>query len=323
MRLKGNLAADGALVLTTLIWGSTFVMARDVLDHWPPVAYITFRFVLAALAFLALFPKRVAEASRAEWGAGALLGLLVGAGFAVQAVGQVYTSPSKSAFITGLTTPLVPFVAFLLLRSRPSRENFVGVVLASVGGALVLAPQGDVGVNRGDVITLGCTLLFAAHIVFMSVYARRHDVRRLAVIQIVAAAALMTLVWLALRAYGLLTDPGSLPPWASRELVALSWNARVVWQLLYLAFVATLATFLLWTWGQSRVSATHAAIIFSLEPVFATLFAVLVRGSGEWMGGRANVGALLILAGVIISELRWGEDKSARDAGVEDAREPV
>ena len=316
MRLKANLGADAAILLTTLIWGSTFVIARDVLDYWPPLAYISVRLLAAALLLAALFPRQLLRARRAEWRAGAALGLLIGAGFAGQAAGQVYTTPARSAFITGLTTPLVPFVAYLALRARPSRENLLGVLLASIGGALILAPQdGAAGVNLGDAITLGCTILFAAHITYMSVYARRHDARQLAVLQIVAAAAVTLAAWAAVGAAAAAFGAENLPPAAARELAPLVWDARVVAQLAYLALAATVVTFLLWTWGQARMSATHAAIIFSLEPVFATLFAVWVRGAGQWMGGRANFGALLVLAGVIVSELRWGKAERAEEGG--------
>jgi drug/metabolite transporter (DMT)-like permease len=304
VRFKGNLAADGALVLTTLIWGSTFVIAKDILENWPPVAYITVRFLLASLALILLFPGLTLRARLAEWRMGATLGLLMGTGFALQAVGQVYTTPSKSAFVTGLTTPLVPFVALLILRVRPNLENLIGVTLASIGGMLILAPQGAEPMNTGDILTLVATTLFAAHITLMSAYARQIDVRQLTVLQITSAAILFILVWITFRSLGLWAPENSLPGFISRENVSLTWTERVVWQLLYLAMVATVITFLLWTWGQARVSATHAAIIFSLEPVFATLFAVAVRGSGEWMGSRGNAGAALILAGVIISEIR-------------------
>jgi drug/metabolite transporter (DMT)-like permease len=307
MRFKGNLAADGALVLTTLIWGSTFVMAKDILEHWPPVAYITFRFALASILLVLLFPKQTLRARSREWKAGATLGLLMGGGFALQAVGQVYTTPSKSAFVTGLTTPLVPFVALLVLRVRPNLENLIGVTLASVGGMLILAPQGAEGMNTGDLLTLVATTLFAAHITLMSAYAREIDVGQLTVLQIASAAILFLLVWIAFRAAGAIApEESSLPGFISRELVPVVWTGRVLWQLVYLAVVATVITFLLWTWGQARVSATHAAIIFSLEPVFATTFAVAVRGANEWMGRRANLGAALVLTGVIVSEIRLG-----------------
>jgi drug/metabolite transporter (DMT)-like permease len=304
VRFKANLAADGALMLTTLIWGSTFVVAKDIVERWPPVAYITLRFLLAAVCLLLLFPKLTLRARRAEWKAGATLGLLMGAGFALQAVGQVYTTPSKSAFVTGLTTPIVPFVALLVLRVRPNLENLIGVTLASVGGMLILAPQGAEPMNTGDLLTLVATTLFAAHITLMSAYAREIDVRLLTVMQIASAAALFIIVWLSLQAAGIFFPKNSLPGFISRETSGLIWTERVVWQIIFLATVATVITFLLWTWGQARVSATHAAIIFSLEPVFATLFAVAVRGANEWMGRRGNFGAALILAGVIVSEIR-------------------
>ncbi|MGI8995461.1 MAG: DMT family transporter [Pyrinomonadaceae bacterium] len=312
MRLKSNLAADAALMLTTLIWGSTFFMAKDILTYWPPLAYLSFRFGLAAVAMAAVFPKQVLGARRDEWRAGALLGLLVGTGFALQAAGQVYTTASKSAFVTGLTTPLVPFVAFVILRVRPSLENLIGVALASAGGALILAPAGGTGeVNAGDLLTLAGTSLFATHITLLSVYARRYDVRQMAVLQIAAAAIVFLLVWGAFHGASYLFGASALPAFAARETGALVWNDGIVWQLVYLALIGTFLTFLLWTWGQSRTSPTHAAIIFSLEPIFATAFAVAVLGPNEWMGPRGFIGAALVFAGIIISEIRLREIKGS------------
>lgn len=319
MKLKTGLAADGAILLTTLIWGSTFAIARGVLDHWPPLAYLAVRMPLAALVFAALFPRRILGATGAAWKAGATLGTLVGIGFVGQTVGLLYTTPAKSAFITGLTTPLVPVVAYAVWRARPSRENLTGIVLASVGGALILAPAEAAAVNVGDLITLSTTLLFAAHITLMSAYSRRFDVRQLSALQITTAAALVLVAWLAVRVYAALAGEGGIPPGLAREVAPLAWSPAAAWQLVYLALVATVATFLLWTWGQARMSATHAAVIFSLEPVFATGFAVLLRGSAEWTGGRATLGALLILVGVVVSELRWGGSRGDDEgAGAEE-----
>jgi drug/metabolite transporter (DMT)-like permease len=316
MRLKGNLAADGALVLTTLVWGTTFFMAKDILASWPPMAYMGVRFGLAAVVLVALFSRTVARASRAEWRAGATLGLLMGTGFALQAVGQVYTTASKSAFVTGLTTPLVPFVAYAVLRARPSIENLVGIALATAGGLLILAPKDETGVNAGDLLTLVSTTMFALHMTLLSLYARRYDVRRLTVLQIVSIAALVCFAWLAMRAAGATAGVGSVPEFVAREAAPLALSARVVVQLVYLAVVATVAVFFLWTWGQSRTTATHAAVIFSLEPVFATFFAVLVRGPEEWLGGRGWAGAGLVFAGIVVSELRWAG--RGRGAGEEE-----
>lgn len=304
MRLRPNLSADAALVLTTLIWGSTFVIAKDILSHWPPIAYITVRFALAALVLVAIFPKQLFAARRAEWRAGATLGFLMGSGFAIQAVGQVYTTPAKSAFITSLTTPLVPFVALIVLRVRPNLENLIGVTLASIGGLLILAPRGALVANQGDLYTLVATLFFASHMTFLSVYARRMNAKQLTVLQISVAAAMFVLGWLVLRAMGVVFSSHSLPSIVRLESVWPVWSATVAWQLIYLAVVATVVTFLLWTWGQARMSATHAAIIFSLEPIFATAFAIAWWGSGQWLGGWATVGAASVIAGVIVSELQ-------------------
>src|ERR1044072_5938931 len=173
MKLKSNLGADASIFLTTLIWGSTFAISRDVLDYWPPLSYLALRLPLAALLFAALFPRPLSGARLDARRAGAALGLLMGFGFIGQTVGLLWTTPAKSAFITGLTTPLVPVVVYALWRPRPRRENFAGIVLASIGGALILAPAGaGAAVNTGDLITLGTTILFAAHITLMSLYAR-------------------------------------------------------------------------------------------------------------------------------------------------------
>jgi drug/metabolite transporter (DMT)-like permease len=309
MRLKSNLAADGALVLTTVVWGTTFFMAKDILSHWSPLAYVTVRFAVASLILIVVFRRQFTGAGREAWRAGAWLGLLMGVGFALQAAGQIYTTASKSAFITGLTTPLVPFVAYLVLRARPGVENLVGVVLASVGGALILAPQGTGSINFGDALTLLSTAAFALHITYLSDYARRFDARQITVLQITSSTVLFILAWLALRACGIAFDRASLPAFIARESAPLIWDARIAWQFAYLATVATVAVFFLWTWGQARTSATHAAVIFSLEPVFANAFAVAFRGGQEWLNARGYAGASLVLAGVFVSELRWSRKR--------------
>ena len=319
MKLRADLGADAVLVLTTIIWGSTFPLSKDILDHWPPVSYLTVRMLAAALLLAALFRRQLSAARRAEWRAGATLGALMGLGLAGQTIGQVYTTAAKSAFVTGLTTPLVPFVAYLLFRARPNLENLLGVALASAGGVLILAPQGEAGANAGDIITLFCTVVFAAHITLMSAYARRHDVRQLTVVQIATVAALLCAFWLVLHAGAAWrgTTEG-LPVAFAHDFRPLVWEAGLAWRFAYMVLVATVLNFLMWTWAQGRMSATHAAIIFSLEPVFATAFAVWLRGAGEWTGGRANVGALLILAGIIVSEVRLG--KKGEAGGAEDER---
>ena len=317
---SAHLKADIALVLTTLIWGSTFVIAKDILTYWPPLAYITVRFVVAALALAIIFRRDILKVNRSAWVAGLTLGGLVIIGFNLQAIGQVYTTASKSAFITGLTTPLVPLVAFAVLRVRPTVGNTAGVVLASIGGWLFLVPRaGEASnANLGDILTLVCTLVFALHITMISFYTARFNTRQLTVLPIIVAAALSGLVWIMMRLSANIVSSEWLPQFVLNELTPLVWTWRVSLQVLYLAIVATVITFLLWTWGQARLSATRAAIIFSLEPVFATLFAVAVRGHSEWIGGSGIVGAALILVAVIVSESRFSRRKRELETASQD-----
>jgi drug/metabolite transporter (DMT)-like permease len=121
--------------------------------------------------------------------------------------------------------------------------------------------------------------------------------------------------WGAVRLWAALAGAGSLPAWAARETASLPWGAGVLGQILYLSVMATIVTFLLWTWGQARMSASHAAVIFALEPVFATLFAVWLRGTAEWTGARATVGAVLVVVAVVVSELRWS-GRAVNDEGL-------
>jgi len=310
---RSRYAGDAALVLTTLIWGSTFILAKDVLSEWTPLDYITVRFTIAAVALCLIFRKELVAATRADWQAGFVLGMLVGCGFVVQAMGQVYTTATKSAFITGLTTPLVPLCAYLLLRARPTFGNMLGIVCATLGGFILLAPPSSnqsegmlSAVNIGDLLTLSCTILFATHIVLLGVYTERTNVKRLTVLQITCATILFVIVWATIKACVVFFGADAwMPDALAREAAPLVWNVGTLWRLLYLGLVGTLAAFLLWTWGQARVEAVRAAIIFNLEPVFATLFAVAVRGRDEWLGGWASFGAALVLLGVLVSEVRW------------------
>jgi drug/metabolite transporter (DMT)-like permease len=134
-------------------------------------------------------------------------------------------------------------------------------------------------------------------------------------VQIGSAASLLLVVWLGVRLYVGARGAQSLPVDLARNAEPLVWSARVLWQLLYLSIVATVVTFLLWTWGQARMSATHAAIIFSLEPVFATLFAYAFYGASEMLNPRAALGATLVLAGVVVSELRLSKTSPDEDEG--------
>jgi len=284
-----RLRADAALVLVTMIWGSSFIVVKNVVRNSPPLAFLFFRFLLAAAVCgaFALGRRRTPNLLRD----GAIIGSLLGGGMILQVLGQVETTASKAAFLTGLSVVLTPFAAFLRTRRLPSLENAIGITLAGLGFLLLTFPGGAGPINRGDVLVFLCAIVFAFYIVEISLRTRDHDAFRLTTVQLTSVAVWAALVGGGLRAAG-----------AGFELRPLVWDQSFLLSVLYLGTIGTVGTFVTQTWAQGHMSATHAAIIFALEPLWAALLAAWLLGermgvSGWWGGG-------LVLAGIVVSELR-------------------
>ncbi len=283
---RRQLWADLLLLLVTLIWGSTFVMVHDAVSIYPVLPFIALRFAFAAAALLPLSWKRLRTLGWRGLGAGALIGLFLFAGYGFQTAGLQHTSASKAGFITGLSVVMVPVFSATLLRKPPSREAILGVALATVGLALLSLNQ-ELGIARGDLLILLCAFSFAAHIVSVSLFAPSYDPIALTLIQVVTVA-------LASAALSLLTPGG--------------WPAPQPYTWFAIAFTGVLATavaFGLQTAMQRFTTPTHTALIFTGEPVFAAVFGVL--WAGDVMTGQGILGGALIIAGTVISEIRWSE----------------
>jgi drug/metabolite transporter (DMT)-like permease len=292
---------EGILLGVTVLWGSTFIVTKDIVRDAPPMLYLVLRFGIAALVMLALYARRIRD--RQLIIDGVILGVLNSLGLVLQVLGQVYTTASKSAFITSLNTPLVPLVALFLYRTRPSRPQLLAVGLATVGLMLLTYPTGGARWNAGDLYTAGCALIYAFTIVQIALRAPRHDARPLTAVQIVAAALTFCCA-LALAKLCIHTiPPAALPPFARLEMRPLVMTGRLAIELGYMAIACTVVTFGLQTWAMARMSATHAAVVFALEPVFATLLAIGWEGSAEWPGARGATGAAIVMCAVVVSEL--------------------
>jgi drug/metabolite transporter (DMT)-like permease len=293
------------LVGVTVLWGSTFIVTKDIVREAPPMLYLVLRFGIAAVVMLALYWQELRRELRNKQLLvdGAILGVLNSLGLVLQVIGQVFTTASKSAFITSLNTPLVPIVSFALFQTRPSRPQLVAVVLATVGLMLLTYPAGGARWNAGDLYTVGCALFYAFTIVQIARRSPRHDARPLTAVQIVAATATFCCA-LALAKLCIHTIPAaSLPEFARLEARPLVFSSKLVVQILYMAVACTVVTFGLQTWAMARMSATHAAIVFALEPVFATVMAIGWEGSAEWPGARGATGAAIVMIAVAVSEL--------------------
>jgi drug/metabolite transporter (DMT)-like permease len=281
--------ADLALLVNTIIWGATFTTVKNALDDASPVLFVAVRFSLAATVLALIYSRKL---DRRMLGPGVAAGTLLFTGYAFQTVGLRFTTPSKSAFITGLTIPMVPLFSSILYRRRPRAAELAGVLAATVGMGLMTLEDIHLHVNFGDALTVGCAAAFAGHIVALGYFSnwaikRGAGFESLAVGQIATAAVLglMTFNWL------------DVPHWhtSSGLLIALGITA----------FLATALAFTVQTWAQRYTTPTRTALIFSLEPVFAWVTSWIM--TGELLSRQATLGAILILAGILLVELKRTE----------------
>jgi drug/metabolite transporter (DMT)-like permease len=269
-----------ALVAVTAVWGSTFVVVKDSVEKMPVTDFLTWRFALAALAMLLIRPRSVAGLGPHGRRAGLLLGLALGTGYLLQTLGLQTTSAAVSGFITGMFVVLTPLGAAVLLRQAPDRSAWLAVVLATVGlGFLSLR---GLAVGGGELLTLGCAAAFALHIVGLGRWASSYDVYGLAVLQLLTVAGMCAVV----AVPGGLATPPDASVWGALALTALA---------------ATAVAFVVQTWAQAHLPPTRAAVIMTMEPVFAGLFAVVA--GGEHLGVRTLTGAALVLAAMILTEV--------------------
>jgi drug/metabolite transporter (DMT)-like permease len=280
-----------ALVAVTAVWGSTFVIVQDIVATVPVLDFLGVRFGIATLLMLAVRPRALASLPRPMIGRGVLLGLALGMGYALQTVGLKYASATVSGFITGMFVVFTPLAAWVFLRTRIAASAWLGVGLATVGLAFLSLNGASLGV--GELLTLGCAAMFAAHIVGLGAWSTHEQAYGLAVLQL----GVVSIVCLLFGSLDGITLPSDGSTWAA---------------VVFLAVFATAVAFFVQTWAQAHLAPTRAAVVMTMEPVFATAFAVLV--AGEVLTGRIVVGALCILAAMYLVEL--GPRKSA-DAAVE------
>ncbi|MCA1712047.1 MAG: DMT family transporter [Actinobacteria bacterium] len=269
-----------ALLAVTAVWGSTFVVVKDAVERMPVTDFLTWRFGLAALAMLLLRPRSCASLPARGRRAGLLLGLALGGGYLLQTLGLQTTSAAVSGFITGMFVVLTPLGAAVLLRQAPDRLAWAAVGLATVGLGLLSLRGFTVG--GGELLTLGCAAAFALHIVGLGRWASSYDAYGLAVVQLLTVAALCGLV----AVPGGLAAPPDLGVWGALLLTALA---------------ATALAFVVQTWAQAHLPPTRAAVVMTMEPVFGGLFAVGL--AGERLGPRTLLGALLVLAAMVLTEV--------------------
>ena len=292
-RSRHSLLAHLLLIAVTFVWGTTFPLVKAALREVSPLLFNLLRMALASVVLFLANGRFLHGIPRAQLKMCALAGLLLALGYELQTVGLTRTTPSKSAFLTGLVVVFVPLLsAFPGVRAfgtpRPHALAFGGAVCAFAGLVLLTSQPGAgasllSGLHLGEWLTLGCAVAFAFHLLTLARAAQEVPPRTLGTLQI-AFATLTMLILLPLE-----THP------------ALHWRPVVCMALAITSVLATAAAFTIQSWAQGHLPASHTALIFTLEPVFAWLTSLLFFG--ERLGSRALSGAALILCGILLAEL--------------------
>jgi drug/metabolite transporter (DMT)-like permease len=271
-----TLRAHVAVIAAAVLFGTTFVMVKDAVADVGPVPFLAVRFLVGALA-MAPFARR-GPSQPGVWRAGLVCGTALLLGYVFQTVGLQYTTSSVSAFVTYLLVVMVPVISALTLRKVPTPPTIAGVVLATAG--LFLLTGRGVHLGKGELLTLGCALSFAVHIVLLAHFAPRFDTTKLNGIQllVVGGACLVPGLWL-----------------GGYEFTARAWLAAA-----YTGVAVSGLALGLQLWGQRQVGPTRTSLLLMIEPVSAAFLGYAV---GDRLGAGGVVGAVLILAGIAVAEL--------------------
>jgi drug/metabolite transporter (DMT)-like permease len=272
--------ATAGLVVVTAIWGATFVIVKHAIERMPVMDFLAWRFSIAAIVMALARPRSVLTLDRRGRRVGVVLGLALGGGYVAQTFGLEHTPASISGFITGLFVVFTPLCAAVLLRRRIDRMTWLAVLLATVGLGLISLRGFSIG--GGEALTLLCALAFGLHIVGLGEWSSSYEASGLAVVQLSTVAILSIVI----------AAPSSLAPPPD----AAVWGA-----VLLTAVAATALAFFIQTWAQAHLPPTRAAVVMTMEPVFAGIFGVAF--GGDSLGARTIAGAVLVLVAMYTVEL--------------------
>ncbi len=292
-----RLRAHILMLSVVFVWGATFVLIKNALSDISPLLFNLLRMTLATLCLALIYRSHLRGLTRRAWIGGAVVGACLAMGYQFQTAGLALTTPSKSAFLTGLVVVMVPLLSAIpWLRGpgahAPGWSARAGAVLAFIGIVLLTSPPSSSGnpfaydfaaINVGDILSIFCALGFALHVLALARTSPHIPFQQLAVLQIGFATLFMAI---------------------STPLLEKSWirfTPRLAFAIVMAAVLATAVAFTIQSWAQKYLPATHTALILTMEPVFAwTTSFVLLH---ERLGLRASAGAILILGGIALAEL--------------------
>jgi len=275
--------SEAVLIAVTVIWGATFLVVQNALSVSGPLFFVGLRFGTAAAAMALVAAPVLRGLTWLEIKAGVMIGIAIFLGYTLQTFGLQYIPSSKSAFITALYVPIVPLLQWLVLKRPPSVMAWTGIAFAFIGLALLAGPDGTaIGLGLGELLTLLCAAAISAEIILIGGFAGKVNARRVTVVQLAVTSLL---------AFGFMAPLGEALPEPSWLLIVSAVGLGLASAGIQLAM----------NWAQRTVSPTRATVIYAGEPVWA---GIVGRLYGERLPAAALIGAALIVAGVIVSEMK-------------------
>ena len=284
MKDKAGLRGRIALFITTIIWGTSFVILKTTLDSVGTLWVLAIRFSVSAAILGLVAGKKLCKMGKRLCKGSILMGLCLAAAYIFQTYGLFFTSPGKNSFLTAVYCVLVPFMAWGVYKRRPDAANILAAFLCITGIGFVSLGESLSNINIGDVLTLICGIFYAMQIIIMEQYVGQGDALSISTVQFAAAAAVCWAGALLFEA-----APSGVP--------SSAW-----FSIAYLSVVCTALCFFLQAWGMKVTPSSTAAVIMSLESVFGTLISVLFYH--ELVTRRLLFGFALIFAAVLISETK-------------------
>lgn len=290
MKLNQKTASIMAILITAA-WGSSFILMKNVAADVAALAFLTLRFGCSALILALIFWKQLKKFNKKTIIQSFVLGALLGGYMIFQVIGLRDTSASNSAFITSLSVLIVPFLAAFMLRKSPSKSNWTGVGLAILGLVFITGIyQGLTALTFGDFLTFLCAICVAVHIIVADRYLKESDSLLLGIGQIFAAAIISFVAWL-------VTEP--------MTFATVQYTSDLIWAILLTSVFCTCFAFTAQIVVQKHLHPARLSVIFTLEPVFAYIYAVLLplpADVAEPIHWAKVLGCLLVVGGMIISE---------------------
>lgn len=274
------------LVTTTILWGTTFIITNKVTQIVPPMFYMGVRYLIGFIAFLP-FIGHLKKIDKKQLKIAFIASFLVWASFALQTVGIKLTTATKSAFITGLNVIMVPIFVAIFYKKKVPVKIWISTILA-LAGVSIMTFGGFDSIELGDVLVLICDVFYALYIIYLDNNLKHVDTIGFSIILVFLLSFFSFIVSFLFEPIDLIF--GDL----SDQIFTLS----NLWIMIYMGIIATMIATLTQTFGQRHVNSTRTAIIFALEPLFATFFAVVF---GEILNWQTIVGGIIIIGGILIS----------------------